>query len=802
MSFNVGENVGPYRIIEQLGQGGMATVYKAYHASLDRYVALKVLHTAFREDPNFEARFQREARLVAKLEHPNIVPIYDYAEHEGRPFLVMKFIEGETLKARMLRGPLHTEELTRIIEAVGAGLSYAHKAGILHRDIKPSNVLLAPDGGIYLADFGLARIAAAGESTLSGDMLMGTPQYISPEQAMGKKDLDEGTDIYSFGVMLYEMVVGQVPFNADTPFSIIHDHIYTPLPLPRAVNPNVPEAVERVLLKALAKERADRYATVNDLATAFVQAWLAAGLPMKGTDVTLSRKMMDIPEPEPLPKTDATILPESSATPEGAAPAPTVAPDAIPVAAPVKPKKKKFPRWIAIVAVVFILFCCLFLFLASRNNRGQNAERATPTVTAPAPQAVTPAVVDATRTPRLPLPRAILLDDFEGAPPPDSTGWEGYFDETTETKVTCAVTSDQAHGGANSLLFQFDVVADSWATCGFYFPAAQNWSNTTGVSFYMRADRAGMPFHVDMYAGAPGALITNYYSGETSPESVENWTLIELRWEDFLRAEWLENPGEPFNPVEVAGFSIGLSTGGMERTAGMIWLDDLNLVGGAAPGPEGAIPTPNAAILEARRAAEQNPTDPRAQLVLSLAYWDNGQTRLAYESLTRAANLAEPSDRAFFEEAAVQYYQREAWPAVSAMYIRIIRTLPAGPIPPEVEEPFHEAVYKASSTSELQLLFSVERISDPDQGRDQPMAFIAQGRAALYNGDLALANEYLEQVKSLKPSMPEIILLEAEIRYKEGKRDEAKRLLKLLIPDENVPAWIRRMAQEYFDQYQ
>jgi hypothetical protein len=402
----------------------------------------------------------------------------------------------------------------------------------------------------------------------------------------------------------------------------------------------------------------------------------------------------------------------------------------------------------------------------------------------------------------LPPAAPILLDNFEGAPPAGSGGWEGYFDEATDSRIFCAVSSDAAHSGAHSLLFQFDVVADSWATCGFYFPAAQNWSNTTGVSFYMRADRAGMPFHVDMYAGAPGALITNYYSGETSPESVENWTLIELRWEDFLRAEWLENPGEPFNPVEVAGFSIGLSTGGMERTAGMIWLDDLNLVGGAAPGPEGAIPTPNAAILEARRAAEQNPTDPRAQLVLSLAYWDNGQTRLAYESLTRAANLAEPSDRAFFEEAAVQYYQREAWPAVSAMYIRIIRTLPAGPIPPEVEEPFHEAVYKASSTSELQLLFSVERISDPDQGRDQPMAFIAQGRAALYNGDLALANEYLEQVKSLKPSMPEIILLEAEIRYKEGKRDEAKRLLKLLIPDENVPAWIRRMAQEYFDQYQ
>jgi serine/threonine protein kinase len=240
MPFAEGENIGPYRVIEQLGQGGMATVYKAYHAALDRFVALKVLHPAFYEDRTFTGRFQREARVVAKLEHPNIVPIYDFAEHEKRPYLVMKYIEGETLKARLSRGPLQADEVTRVVDAVGSALAYAHKQGILHRDIKPSNVLLSNDGGIYLADFGLARIAQAGESTLSSDSIMGTPQYISPEQARGDKDLDAGTDIYSFGVMLYEMVVGQVPFNADTPFSIIHDHIYTPMPLPRSINKDVP----------------------------------------------------------------------------------------------------------------------------------------------------------------------------------------------------------------------------------------------------------------------------------------------------------------------------------------------------------------------------------------------------------------------------------------------------------------------------------------------------------------------------------------------------------------------------------
>ena len=272
MPFQIGANVGPYRVIAKLGQGGMATVFKAYHPALDRYVALKVLHPVFKETPQFLERFRREAKVVAKLEHPNIVPVYDFAEHEGFPYLVMKFIEGRTLKARMTEGPLSPQEGLRIARAVGKALSYAHAQGVLHRDVKPSNIMLADDGGIYLTDFGLARIAAAGESTLSSDMFLGTPQYISPEQAKGLKDLDARTDVYSFGIVLYEMVVGRVPFSADTPFSIIHDHIYTPLPLPRQINPKVPLGVQRVLLKALAKERADRFQNIEDLVEAFCAA--------------------------------------------------------------------------------------------------------------------------------------------------------------------------------------------------------------------------------------------------------------------------------------------------------------------------------------------------------------------------------------------------------------------------------------------------------------------------------------------------------------------------------------------------
>lgn len=289
MSFAIGENVGPYRILEQLGQGGMASVFKAYHAALDRYVALKVLHPAFKEEPNFLSRFQREAKVVARLEHPNIVPVYDYAEHNGSPYLVMKYIEGETLKARLSERSLTKQEAIEVATAVGGALAYAHQQGVLHRDIKPSNVLLSNDGSIYLADFGLARIAQAGASTLSKDVMMGTPQYISPEQAQGNKKLDEGTDIYSMGVVLYELVVGRVPFNADTPFSIIHDHIYTPLPLPSKVNPRVPKHVEKILLKALSKNREDRFASVDALIKAFRIAVLGpedAGLESPAQAVT------------------------------------------------------------------------------------------------------------------------------------------------------------------------------------------------------------------------------------------------------------------------------------------------------------------------------------------------------------------------------------------------------------------------------------------------------------------------------------------------------------------------------------
>jgi serine/threonine-protein kinase len=376
MPFAIGENVGPYRVIEQLGQGGMATVYKAYHASLDRYVALKVMHAAFSEDPSFLARFQREARVVAKLDHPNIVPIFDFADHDGSPYLVMKFIEGETLKARLGRGPLARDEGLRIVDAVGQALSYAHGRGILHRDIKPSNVLLSPDGSVYLADFGLARIADASESTLSGDMLLGTPQYISPEQARGERNLDAGTDIYSFGVVLYELVVGRVPFTGDTPFSIIHDHIFTPLPLPQAINPNVPDTVQRVLLKALAKERADRFRSIEELVAAFRTA-LTPGASATPAETKIAPAME---------YTATAISPVPSARQPGS-PIDMAGSEAG-VKARATPAVKS-RRWLWVVGGLLIACGCLAAFVVVARNISKNAALNAPqTVSTSLPGAV------------------------------------------------------------------------------------------------------------------------------------------------------------------------------------------------------------------------------------------------------------------------------------------------------------------------------------------------------------------------------------------------------------------------------
>ncbi len=259
MPLQKGDLIGAYQIIAPMGQGGMATVYKAYHPRLNRFVAIKMIHPAYLGDETFLTRFEREAQIVAALEHPNIVPVYDFSEHEGEPYLVMKLIEGSTLKAVLHDDAIPVDDILTIMEPIAHALDYAHSRGVFHRDIKPSNIILDRQMTPYLTDFGLARLSISGATTLSTDMMIGTPYYMSPEQAAGRGTVDHRSDLYSLGVVFYELFVGQVPFSEGTPYAIINDHIASDLPLPHDLNPDVPLEVEITLLRALSKDPDDRY---------------------------------------------------------------------------------------------------------------------------------------------------------------------------------------------------------------------------------------------------------------------------------------------------------------------------------------------------------------------------------------------------------------------------------------------------------------------------------------------------------------------------------------------------------------
>lgn len=274
-----GQMLGAYRIIEQVGEGGMATVYKAYQASMDRHVAIKVLPLELAKNDEFVQRFQQEARIIAKLEHPHILPVFDYGEENGVVYFAMRYLDTGTLKDKLLSETLSLDEVNNIFIQLAGALGYAHAQGVVHRDLKPANVLVDANGNLFLTDFGIAKILeSASPSLTQTSAVMGTPTYISPEQASALP-IDQRTDIYSLGVMLYEMVTGQVPFVADTPLGVIIKHLSEPLPLPSLVNPEISPAIEQVLLKALAKETQDRFSNVAE----FVSAWKQA---LQGVDVS------------------------------------------------------------------------------------------------------------------------------------------------------------------------------------------------------------------------------------------------------------------------------------------------------------------------------------------------------------------------------------------------------------------------------------------------------------------------------------------------------------------------------------
>ncbi|RME08365.1 MAG: hypothetical protein D6803_01415 [Anaerolineae bacterium] len=306
------EKIGRYIVKREIGRGGMATVYQAYDPNFERDVAVKVLPRAFLHDTQFRARFEREAKTVAALEHPAIVPVYDFGEQDGQPFIVMRMMTGGDLGTRLREGPLSLDEAVRITRRLGEALAAAHRKDIIHRDLKPGNILFDQYGNAFLSDFGIARLAH-GSHTLTGDNIIGTPAYMSPEQIQGEKDLDGRSDLYSLGIIFYHMLTGSPPYQATTPAKVMMMHILEPVPNLIDVRPELPPALEVWLERALAKEPEHRFANAEEMIAALDAA--VAGQPHP----TLT-------SPPPATRVSPRAAQAPTVVSEGAAPPPVAPP--------------------------------------------------------------------------------------------------------------------------------------------------------------------------------------------------------------------------------------------------------------------------------------------------------------------------------------------------------------------------------------------------------------------------------------------------------------------------------------------
>src|ERR1700723_2132512 len=297
---------GRYELSHLVARGGMAEVYRARDQLLDRPVALKVLFPELSVDRSFVERFRREAQAAANLSHPNIVPVFDWGEDSGSYFIVMEFVDGRPLSAVLREsGPLSAQQTATIGANVAAALAFAHRHGVVHRDVKPGNVLITADGIVKVTDFGIARAMNTEESLTQTGAVMGTAAYFSPEQAEGK-GVDARSDIYSLGVVLYEMAVGKPPFTGDSPVAVASKHVRDQPVLPRVVNPAIPVAFEAIVMKAMAKSPDDRYATAEEFRADLIR--FSDGRPVEAGDPGVTSMMTAVGATQAMPATTGRTM--------------------------------------------------------------------------------------------------------------------------------------------------------------------------------------------------------------------------------------------------------------------------------------------------------------------------------------------------------------------------------------------------------------------------------------------------------------------------------------------------------------
>jgi serine/threonine-protein kinase len=366
------QKIGRYEIKAELGRGGMATVYHGYDPRFEREVAIKVLPSELlHSDPQFKLRFEREAKIIAQLEHPSIVPVYDVGEENGQPYFVMRYMNGGSLAERIKNNVMTVEEATKILGQIAPGLDEAHNKGIVHRDLKPSNILFDSKGMPYISDFGIAKLSQSQASSVTGSAIIGTPAYMAPEQAAGET-VDGRSDIYALGIILFEMLTGRQPYQADTPMAVAIKHITDPVPRILEANPKLPPEIDAIIQKAMAKRKEDRFATAMELVDA---------LRMIGSNAPTQMRTVRVD-----PKTVA-------AAQKSTAPAP----------------KKPFKAWLVIAPLLLLGMMAAGYALISRPSAPPATETplfSTPTqaIVPPAPITSSPPPSPAPTQPTLPPP--------------------------------------------------------------------------------------------------------------------------------------------------------------------------------------------------------------------------------------------------------------------------------------------------------------------------------------------------------------------------------------------------------------
>ena len=323
------EKFGRYEIKSEIGRGGMATVFHAYDPRFERDVAIKVLPHALLHDPQFRVRFDREAKTIALLEHPAIVPVYDFGEESEQPYIVMRFMSGGSLSDRIKQGPIAPPEASQIITRLAPALDAAHARGIIHRDLKPGNVLFDQYGNAFLSDFGIARMAGSpGSATLTQGAILGTPAYMSPEQIQGE-EIDGRSDLYALGVIIYEMLTGFQPYQSETPGKVMMMHILEPVPQITKVKSDVSPAVDAVIEKSMAKDPNQRFSTAAETAAALETAVLGnAGETRLNTQPTRFSPPVGATM---IGRSNSQSFPRANATPAAGPGATVVAPPSIAV---------------------------------------------------------------------------------------------------------------------------------------------------------------------------------------------------------------------------------------------------------------------------------------------------------------------------------------------------------------------------------------------------------------------------------------------------------------------------------------